>query len=97
MSNTLSASERLNIRIPPHTKAVIEQASQLMGVSVSHYVLTTMYQHATNVLNHAPDILLSGQDSERIAALLDNPPPPNDKMKALLALTDGMADADDDI
>lgn len=95
MQNNLAASERLNIRIPPHTKAVIEQASMLMGVSVSQYVLTVMYQHAADLLSHAPDILLSGQDSARIAELLDNPQPPNAKMKALLALTDDMADVDE--
>ncbi len=45
------ASERLNLRTTPHTKAVIEKASAISGVSMSNFVIQTAYQHAVELLN----------------------------------------------
>ena len=45
------ASERLNLRTTPHTKAIIEKDSSVAGVSMSNFVIQTAYQHAVELLN----------------------------------------------
>lgn len=93
----MPATERISIRTTPYAKAVIEQASEQMGVSMSHFILTTMYQKSLELLQKGEQVseiwqIDNGQDKAIIKELLDNPPPPTPAMKDLLALTDGIKD-----
>ncbi|STZ56124.1 Uncharacterized protein conserved in bacteria [Moraxella lacunata] len=49
----MQATERINLRTTPHMKAMIEKASRLMGVSMSHYIATTMYEKSLYLVNNA--------------------------------------------
>ncbi|OBX83148.1 type II toxin-antitoxin system TacA family antitoxin [Moraxella nonliquefaciens] len=52
----MQATERISIRTTPHAKAVIEQASEQMGVSMSHFILTTMYQKSLELLQKGEQV-----------------------------------------
>lgn len=79
----MQATERINIRATPHAKAIIEQASQMMGVSVSSFMIEQAYQKALELINHSQTIALNADEWQQAIELLDNPPKPNDKLQAL--------------
>ena len=79
-------SSRISLRTTDHAKAVMEEASRIMGVSMSQFILTVAYDKSLQVLQDTQGLWrLSGQDGEQIASLLDNPPPPNKAMMDLMA------------
>lgn len=95
----MHATERISLRTTPQAKAVIERASQLMGVSMSHFILTTMYEKSLHLIQDSHDVFemsqiweLSEQDSKLVKNLLDNPPKANDELKELLALSRDVVD-----
>lgn len=80
------ATERISLRTTPHAKAVIEQASSRMGVSMSHFILTTMYQKSLELLKDGEVWALENDDDKAlIKELLDNPKSPTPKMRELMA------------
>lgn len=90
----MQATERISLRATPHAKAMIEQASQLMGVSVSHFILSTMYEKSLNLVNTAqkhtwqPD----ETDSKKLMMLLENDRKSNDELISLLSLSNNIKD-----
>lgn len=77
------ATERLNLRTTAHAKAVIEQASQLMGVSTSNFIIDVAYQRAVEMLNEQQTIRLNADEWARAIDLLEQPPKANAKLQAL--------------
>lgn len=80
---TSVAKERINIRTTTHAKSVIEQASDLMGVSVSYFVIEQAYNKAIEILESSKHIALSPAEWQNALALLENPPENNQAMTAL--------------
>lgn len=48
----MTATERIYLRATPHTKAMIKQASEQMGVSMSQFILGSAYQKALEIRQH---------------------------------------------
>lgn len=95
----MQATERISLRTTPQAKAVIEKASELMGVSMSHFILTTMYEKSLTLIQDSHTVAqmsdiweLSEKDGELVKTLLDNPPKANDELKKLLTLSRDVAD-----
>ena len=80
---TTTATERINLRTTSHAKKVIEQASDLMGVSVSYFVIEHAYNKALEILENSKHIALSPTEWENALKLLDNPPDNNQAMTDL--------------
>lgn len=78
----MQATERIHLRTTPHAKAIIEQASQMMGVSVSNFMVEQAYQKAVELL-HSRQIILTNDEWANAIKLLENPPKANAKMQAL--------------
>ncbi|MGP1606842.1 MAG: DUF1778 domain-containing protein [Moraxella sp.] len=95
--NIKSATERISLRTTPQAKALIEQTSQQMGVSMSHFILTTMYQKSLELLQASQKLqsvwlVDNNQDKMLIKDILDNSPPPTPEMLELLKLTESIED-----
>lgn len=78
----MQATERINIRTTPHAKALIEKASQRLGVSVSSFMAQSAYEKALE-LEQSQMIYLNQDEWQQAIAMLDDKP--SDKMNALLA------------
>jgi uncharacterized protein (DUF1778 family) len=63
---------RLNFRLSPELKNVIEEAAATLGRSVSDFAISTLVQQARTVIEHRNVTVLGHQDRERFIALLDN-------------------------
>lgn len=74
-------SERVQARISPDTKRLLERAASLRGVSLSDFVVSSAYDAATRTVKEHQVIALSARDSEAFARALLSPPAPNDALK----------------
>ena len=75
---------RIDIRTTSDAKKLIEAAANHMGLTASSFILETVVERASAVLSRATQITLTESQSERFLALLDNPPAPNENLKALV-------------
>ncbi len=70
-------SERMELRLRPSAKQVIQRAMAISGLSASDLA----YQAARQVIAEHEHILLAGADRDSFLELLANPPPANDRLK----------------
>lgn len=87
----MQATERISLRTTAHTKAVIEQASRMLGVSVSHFILSTMYEKAQQMIQNEHTWQVNESEWKALLAALDNPPPANQALKTLLKTGEDIA------
>ena len=73
---TVSHNARLDVRMAPRQKDLIEQAAQLSAQSVSGFVVSVLVEEARKIVDGHAAGRLSDRDRDRFLALLDNPPPP---------------------
>lgn len=78
----MPATERINIRTTSHAKALIEKASQRLGVSVSSFMAQSAYEKTLS-LEQSETIYLNQDEWQKALAMLDDEP--SDEMNALLA------------
>ena len=79
-------SARINLRVSPSAKALIERAAAIMGSTVSSFMLQNAYEAASRVVANNDTILLSQAGFEAFIATCENPPEPTDALIQLMAL-----------
>lgn len=80
----LAQLDRINLRTPHETKAVIEQAAELIGTSLSAFMLTHAYEAAKRVISEQQMLTLSNRDRDAFLDALENPPAANEALRELL-------------
>src|SRR4051812_15807696 len=86
MQTELANSERINFRLTPKKKAIIERAAVVKGMTLTQFAIMTLVKEAKEVLKSDHVLVLSDEDRDTFLAALDNPPAPNAKlMKAAKA------------
>ena len=82
------ATERINIRSTVDAKNVIEQAANLLGLSVSSFMLQSSFERAKELLKSNYELKVNNADRAMLMSILENPRPANDEMKKLMSLLD---------
>ncbi|KAF0184909.1 MAG: hypothetical protein FD163_1606 [Hyphomonadaceae bacterium] len=75
----------LNIRTKTYVRDLIDSAAAILGKNRSEFMLEVAVREAQDVLLDKAFFALSDTKFAQITFLLDNPPPPNAKLLALLA------------
>jgi uncharacterized protein (DUF1778 family) len=78
------ATERLDFRVDPRCKQLIEQAAAVSGQTVSSFALATLLRQARKTLREERMLKLSARDGERLLAALESPPQPNEALRKLM-------------
>lgn len=76
--------ERIDLRTSANTKRLIVKASALAGVSVSTFMLNSALERAQQMLAQHEALTLSAQDWDKFVSVIDNPPPPNPRLKTAM-------------
>lgn len=79
------ADATMTMRVPAQTRDLIDSAAATVGKSRTEFVLESARQHAIDVLLDQRVFNLDEAASEAFARALDNPPAPNDALRALMA------------
>ena len=74
----------VTMRMPQQTKELIETAAHLVSKTLSAFVLESASKHAVDVLLDQTVFNLSADAADALAKVLDNPPAPTEKLKALM-------------
>ena len=82
------ATERINVRSTVDAKNVIEQAANLLGLSVSSFIIQSSFERAKELLKSNHELKVNNADRDMLMNLLENPRPANDEMKNLMSLLD---------
>ena len=75
----------INLRVPQQTRDLIDTAAAAVGKSRTEFMLESARQHAVDVLLDQRLFVLDAEQHNAFMRVLDSPPPPNAKLKKLLA------------
>lgn len=73
---TSSRRHRLEVRVTPEQDALVRQAADLEGITVTAFVLDTVTTRAKRVVKQHQDLVLSNDAFDRFIAELDKPAKP---------------------
>ena len=75
---------RIIARVPKNVQARLEEAAELSGATVNQFVVQAAVEKAESLLERERVTALSTRDAKRLLELMDNPPPPNEKLRLAL-------------
>lgn len=75
-------SERLQARVTPPVKALLQQAADLSGRSLSDFLVSSAREVAEKTIREHRIITLTAEESLVFANEILNPSPPNEKLRA---------------
>ena len=78
-------NKRMNLRVRPEQKAALMRAAALRDTDLTDFVLQVALREATAIIEAADHLKVSARDSQRVLDLLENPPPPNARLRAAAA------------
>lgn len=84
-SNTPRKGDRVAVRLSAENKTVLERAAAAAGTSLSDFVVSSSLAAAQRTLEEAGRMRLSAADRDAFLAALDNPPAPNEALRAAAA------------
>lgn len=76
------SAARLEARVSPETKALLQRAADLEGRTLTDFVVASVQAAACRVIEQHQTLKLSIEDSEAFVEALLSPPKPNDALKA---------------
>jgi uncharacterized protein (DUF1778 family) len=74
--------QRLEARVTPEQKRLIERAATLRGTTVTEFVIASAQEAATNIIKDSEVLRLRDQAREVFVNAVLNPPAPNDAASA---------------
>ena len=77
-------SARINLRVSPGAKALIERAAAIMGSTVSGFMLQNIYETAARVVAQHDTMTLSNRDRDAFLNALAHPPEPTQALIDLM-------------
>jgi uncharacterized protein (DUF1778 family) len=84
MPTPCNRSEKLDIRITPEAKQILQQAAKERHTSISQFVLESALNSASAVLAERSRFMLDAGQWEAFMAALDSPPRRHARMERLL-------------
>lgn len=77
-----SASARLDFRVSPEHKSLIERAASAQGQTVSNFAIAALLKASEEAIQAETMRTLSARDARNFLAMLDAPREPNGALKA---------------
>jgi uncharacterized protein (DUF1778 family) len=74
----------INLRASEHTKQVLEQAATALGKTLSEFMIESARRSAEDILIDQRLFTLDTQQFDAFIRILDNPPAPSEKLRALM-------------
>jgi uncharacterized protein (DUF1778 family) len=77
--------ERLEARVSAEQKALLQRAADLMGRSLSDFIVGSAQRAAEEVIREHTIVMLTAQDSRAFVEALLNPPDASERLRAAAA------------
>ena len=85
MSEMQKSGARLDFRLSPSAKEMIEQAAVVSGQTISDFAVTTLVKSAQEVLERHQQRQLSDRDRDLFLQMVDQAPRPNAALRRAAA------------
>ncbi|MFN5588919.1 MAG: DUF1778 domain-containing protein [Holosporales bacterium] len=85
---SLTPTGRVTARIPQQIQDTLEYAASLAGATLNQFLIQAALKEAETVIKNSNDVrrvILSAKEYQRLWNLIENPPPPTDKLKQAFA------------
>ncbi len=79
---------RMEFKTTEELKNLLTQAAALNGLDLTAFVMNAATERAVSVIKEHSVLKLSAEAQGKFQALLDNPPPPTESLKAIMRLPD---------
>ena len=79
------AVERLEARVSPAQKDLMQRAAALEGETLTHFVVKSAQRAAEQIIREHEVLVLTPQESRQFVEALLNAPPPNAALRAAAA------------
>lgn len=79
---TAKSMARLEARVSPETKALLQKAAALEGRTLTDFIVASVQAEARRVIQQHQTLQLGIEDSAAFVDALLNPPTPNDALSA---------------
>jgi len=83
-SKTPSKEERIDLRTNREVKELIQRAAEVLGTTMSSFIIHHAFEAAREVLAQRESLMLSDRERDRFFELLEDAPEPNRALKQLL-------------
>ena len=80
MPRANTQGHRVEFRIQPEERALLVRAAALEHRDLTGFILETLLPAARLVIERADRLALTERDSLRVLEMLENPPPPPDRL-----------------
>jgi uncharacterized protein (DUF1778 family) len=77
---TRAATERVDFRLDPEHKALIERAAAYQGETLTGYAVSTLVREALRVIQAHESVRLTDRDRDRFLEIVSNPSDPGDAL-----------------
>ena len=81
---TARVEVRLSARVPANVRELIALAAQAVGATMNQFLVQSAVEKATEILERERVISLSSRDAQTVLDLMENPPEPNEALRACL-------------
>ena len=85
---SLAPTGRVTARIPQSIQDTLEYAASLAGATLNQFLIQAALKEAETVIKNNRDmhrVILTAKDYQRLWDVIENPPPPSDKLKQAFA------------
>ncbi|MBW4598458.1 MAG: DUF1778 domain-containing protein [Calothrix sp. FI2-JRJ7] len=84
MINSNENTVRVTARIPTSIQEILQQAAELSGASLNQFIVQAALKEAKKLIEDERVIVLSERDADKVFSLIENPPEPNERLKAAI-------------
>nr|VFJ67345.1 MAG: Uncharacterized conserved protein, DUF1778 family [Candidatus Kentron sp. FW] len=84
MTTMTSERVRITTRVPARVQDTLEIAAAMLGATVNQFMIQSALREAERIIEREQMIRLSARDAERFFQALENPAPPNTRLKTAL-------------
>ena len=84
MGTAIAKQDRIGARVPHEVYETLCRAAELTGATVNQFLVQSALKEAQAVIEREQVIRLSPRDWDWMLDLMENPPKPNDKLKAAM-------------
>ena len=72
---------RIAVRVAQQVKEVIDTAAEMVGTTTNQFMAQAAYRAARDLIVQERVVQLCAKETRQFLDLLDNPPPPSDRLK----------------
>ncbi len=86
MANIIKKSKdsRVDLRISPEEKDLLEKAASMKGLTLSSYLISNSLEAARRDIENYHKLILSDDERDLFLSLMENPPEPNPALKSAM-------------